>query len=156
MQRTTAAGGMETSYRLQEVGAGDKQPLVNEVFHKVANRYDLMNDLMSGGLHRLWKDAHGRLAQSAASAPAGRCSTWPAAPATSPSASSRPRDGNAHATVLDINGSMLAVGRERAEKHGLAGNVDFVEANAEELPFADDTLRRLHDRLRHPQRAAHR
>ena len=46
--------------------------------------------------------------------------------------------GNAHATVLDINGSMLAVGRDRAEKLGLAGNTEFVEANAEQLPFADD------------------
>ena len=57
VERTTAAGGMETSYGFKKVGPGDKQPLVNEVFHKVANRYDLMNDLMSAGLHRLWKDA---------------------------------------------------------------------------------------------------
>ncbi|TIX04070.1 MAG: bifunctional demethylmenaquinone methyltransferase/2-methoxy-6-polyprenyl-1,4-benzoquinol methylase, partial [Mesorhizobium sp.] len=57
VERTTAAGGMETSYGFKRVGAGDKQSLVNDVFHKVANRYDLMNDLMSGGLHRLWKDA---------------------------------------------------------------------------------------------------
>ncbi len=48
--------------------------------------------------------------------------------------------GNAQATVLDINGSMLAVGRERAEKKGLTENLDFVEANAEELPFADCTF----------------
>ena len=48
-QRTTADGGMETSYGFREVGAGEKQPLVNDVFHKVANRYDLMNDLMSAG-----------------------------------------------------------------------------------------------------------
>ncbi|TIP42765.1 MAG: bifunctional demethylmenaquinone methyltransferase/2-methoxy-6-polyprenyl-1,4-benzoquinol methylase, partial [Mesorhizobium sp.] len=57
VERTTAAGGMETSYGFRKVGAGEKQPLVNDVFHKVANRYDLMNDLMSAGLHRLWKDA---------------------------------------------------------------------------------------------------
>ena len=48
--------------------------------------------------------------------------------------------GHAHATVLDINGSMLAVGRDRAEKKGLSENTDFVEANAEELPFADNTF----------------
>ena len=64
-QRTTAAGGMETSYGFRQVGEGEKQPLVNEVFHRVASRYDLMNDLMSGGMHRLWKEAHGRLAQPA-------------------------------------------------------------------------------------------
>ena len=140
VQRTTAAGGMETSFGFRQVGEGDKQPLVNDVFHRVANRYDLMNDLMSAGLHRLWKDGAGLLAQPAEARPAGRCSTWPAAPATSLSASSRRRDRNAHATVLDINGSMLAVGRDRAEKMGLADNTDFVEANAEELPFADDAF----------------
>ena len=56
-QRTTATGGMETSYGFKDVAAGEKQSLVNEVFHRVANRYDLMNDLMSAGMHRLWKDA---------------------------------------------------------------------------------------------------
>ncbi|MBA1140716.1 bifunctional demethylmenaquinone methyltransferase/2-methoxy-6-polyprenyl-1,4-benzoquinol methylase UbiE [Mesorhizobium neociceri] len=139
VERTTAAGGMETSYGFKKVGPGDKQPLVNDVFHKVANRYDLMNDLMSAGLHRLWKDA---------------MVTWLNPP-------KRPgwkvldvaggtgdiafrivdsSHGNAHATVLDINGSMLAVGRDRAEKKGLSGNTDFVEANAEELPFSDNTF----------------
>ncbi|MGX5847116.1 bifunctional demethylmenaquinone methyltransferase/2-methoxy-6-polyprenyl-1,4-benzoquinol methylase UbiE [Mesorhizobium sp. PL10] len=139
VERTTAAGGMETSYGFKSVGPGDKQPLVNDVFHKVANRYDLMNDLMSAGLHRLWKDA---------------MVTWLNPP-------KRPgwkvldvaggtgdiafrivdaSHGNAHATVLDINGSMLSVGRDRAEKKGLSGNTDFVEANAEELPFADGTF----------------
>ncbi|MER9408251.1 bifunctional demethylmenaquinone methyltransferase/2-methoxy-6-polyprenyl-1,4-benzoquinol methylase UbiE [Mesorhizobium caraganae] len=139
VERTTVAGGMETSYGFKSVRPGDKQPLVNEVFHKVANRYDLMNDLMSAGLHRLWKDA---------------MVTWLNPP-------KRPgwkvldvaggtgdiafrivdaSHGNAHATVLDINGSMLSVGRDRAEKKGLSGNTDFVEANAEELPFADATF----------------
>src|SRR5690606_27806291 len=56
-QRSTVASDMETSYGFRSVDAGEKQPLVNDVFHKVAGRYDLMNDLMSGGLHRLWKDA---------------------------------------------------------------------------------------------------
>ncbi|ESX55534.1 ubiquinone/menaquinone biosynthesis methyltransferase [Mesorhizobium sp. LSHC424B00] len=139
VERTTAAGGMETSYGFKKVGPGDKQPLVNEVFHKVANRYDLMNDLMSAGLHRLWKDA---------------MVTWLNPP-------KRPgwkvldvaggtgdiafrivdaSHGNTHATVLDINGSMLSVGRDRGEKKGLSGNTDFVEANAEELPFTDSTF----------------
>ena len=155
-QRTTAAGGMETSYGFRSVGAGEKQPLVNDVFHKVANRYDLMNDLMSGGLHRLWKDAHGRLAQSAEARRAG--SVLDVAGGTGDIAFRivEASHGNAHATVLDINGSMLARRPRARRKEGLADKVDFVEANAEELPFADETLRRLHDRLRHPQRAAHR
>jgi demethylmenaquinone methyltransferase/2-methoxy-6-polyprenyl-1,4-benzoquinol methylase len=139
VERTTAAGGMETSYGFKRVGEGEKQSLVNDVFHKVADRYDLMNDLMSAGLHRLWKDA---------------MVTWLNPP-------KRPgwrvldvaggtgdiafrivdaSQGQAFATVLDINGSMLAVGRDRAAKKGLTGNTDFVEANAEELPFADGTF----------------
>ena len=139
-QRTTASGGMETAYGFRQVGQGEKQGLVNEVFHKVANRYDLMNDLMSAGMHRVWKDA---------------MVTWLNPPKTRPDwrvldvaggtgdiafriveASNR----NAHATVLNINGSMLSVGRDRADKRGLSSYVDFVEANAEELPFEDNTF----------------
>src|SRR5690606_28093190 len=137
--RTTAAGGMETSYGFRSVGANEKQPLVNEVFHKVANRYDLMNDLMSGGLHRLWKDA-----LVAALNPPKR-DGWHVLDVAGGTGDIAFRimdasHGHAQATVLDINGSMLAVGRERAEKKGYAEKVDFVEANAEELPFADETF----------------
>ncbi|MBN9136962.1 MAG: class I SAM-dependent methyltransferase, partial [Phyllobacterium sp.] len=56
-QRTGAHGGMETSFGFQDVGDGEKQTRVNDVFHRVAKRYDVMNDLMSGGLHRVWKDS---------------------------------------------------------------------------------------------------
>jgi demethylmenaquinone methyltransferase/2-methoxy-6-polyprenyl-1,4-benzoquinol methylase len=138
-QRTTSAGGMETSYGFKDVGQADKQTLVNEVFHRVAGRYDLMNDLMSAGLHRLWKDG---------------LVTWLNPPKRAGWTSLDVAGGTgdvafriveasqrqAHVTVLDINGSMLAVGRERAEKRGLTDNTDFVEANAEELPFADETF----------------
>jgi len=51
--RTSAEGGMETSYGFREVADGEKQGLVNEVFHKVAKRYDIMNDVMSVGMHRV-------------------------------------------------------------------------------------------------------
>lgn len=136
-QRATTSEGMKTSYGYRRVGEDQKQGLVNEVFHKVAERYDLMNDLMSGGLHRLWKDA---------------MINWlnpPSQPGWSGldvaggtgdiafrivEASQR----HAHVSVLDINGSMLGVGRDRAQKRGLAGNLDFIEANAEELPFPDN------------------
>ena len=138
-ERTTAAGGMETSYGFRKVGAGDKQSLVNDVFHKVADRYDLMNDLMSGGLHRLWKDA-----LVAWLNPPKRVG-WKVLDVAGGTGDIAFRiveasHGHAHATVLDINGSMLAVGRDRAEKKGLSENTDFVEANAEELPFQDDTF----------------
>ncbi|MBZ9991628.1 bifunctional demethylmenaquinone methyltransferase/2-methoxy-6-polyprenyl-1,4-benzoquinol methylase UbiE [Mesorhizobium sp. BH1-1-5] len=139
VERTTAAGGMETSYGFRKVGEGEKQPLVNDVFHKVANRYDLMNDLMSAGLHRLWKDA-----LVAWLNPPKRAG-WKVLDVAGGTGDIAFRiveasQRQAHATVLDINGSMLAVGRDRAEKQGLAANTDFVEANAEELPFEDETF----------------
>jgi demethylmenaquinone methyltransferase/2-methoxy-6-polyprenyl-1,4-benzoquinol methylase len=133
-ERTTAAGGMETSYGFRSVGEGQKQGLVDQVFHRVANRYDLMNDLMSAGLHRLWTDA-----LVAWLNPPGRAG-WrlPDVAGGTGDIAFRVVETSgrkAHATVLDINGSMLEVGRERAEKRGLAAHVDFVEANAEALPF---------------------
>ncbi|OHV83028.1 bifunctional demethylmenaquinone methyltransferase/2-methoxy-6-polyprenyl-1,4-benzoquinol methylase UbiE [Mesorhizobium sp. ORS 3428] len=139
VERTTAAGGMETSYGFRKVGAGDKQSLVNDVFHKVANRYDLMNDLMSGGLHRLWKDA-----MVAWLNPPKRPG-WKVLDVAGGTGDIAFRiietsHRHAHATVLDINGSMLAVGRDRAEKQGLSANADFIEANAEALPFEDGTF----------------
>lgn len=138
-ERTTAAGGMETSYGFRKVGAGEKQPLVNDVFHKVANRYDLMNDLMSAGLHRLWKDA-----MVAWLNPPKRAG-WNVLDVAGGTGDIAFRiveasQRQAHATVLDINGSMLSVGRDRAQKQGLADNTDFVEANAEELPFEDEVF----------------
>ncbi|OBQ78078.1 bifunctional demethylmenaquinone methyltransferase/2-methoxy-6-polyprenyl-1,4-benzoquinol methylase UbiE [Mesorhizobium sp. WSM3873] len=139
VERTTAAGGMETSYGFRKVGAGDKQSLVNDVFHKVANRYDLMNDLMSGGLHRLWKDA-----MVAWLNPPKRPG-WKGLDVAGGTGDIAFRiieasQRHAHATVLDVNGSMLDVGRDRAEKKGLSEKTDFVEANAEALPFEDGTF----------------
>lgn len=139
VERTRATGGMETSYGFKQVEAGEKQPLVNDVFHKVAKRYDLMNDLMSAGMHRVWKDA------MVAWLNPPRRPGWrllDVAGGTGDIAFKivEASHRNAHATVLDINGSMLSVGRDRAEKKGLSENTDFVEANAEELPFEDGTF----------------
>jgi demethylmenaquinone methyltransferase/2-methoxy-6-polyprenyl-1,4-benzoquinol methylase len=130
---------METSYGFKSIDQTEKQGLVNDVFHRVASRYDLMNDLMSGGLHRLWKDA-----MVAWLNPPKRAG-WKVLDVAGGTGdiSFRIVEASqrlAHATVLDINGSMLAVGKERAEKRGLAANTDFVEANAEELPFDDETF----------------
>ena len=137
--RTTAAGGMETSYGFASVGEEEKQGLVNTVFHKVAKRYDLMNDVMSGGMHRLWKDGLVNWLNPP------RRTGWHVLDVAGGTGDIAFRivkasGGNAQATVLDINGSMLEVGRERAEKMHLEGNVEFVEANAEQLPFADMTF----------------
>lgn len=138
-QRTTVAGGMETSYGFKSVGQGDKQGMVNEVFHRVAGRYDLMNDLMSAGLHRLWKDAMVAWLNPP-KRPGWRVLDVAGGTGDISFRIVEASHRQAHATVLDINGSMLAVGKERAEKRGLSANTDFVEANAEELPFADETF----------------
>ena len=132
--RTSAEGGMETSYGFRKVADGEKQALVNDVFHKVAKRYDIMNDVMSAGLHRVWKDA-----MIAALNPRKEADyrILDVAGGTGDIAfrAIEASYRKAHATVLDINGSMLAVGAERAEKKGLSERLTFVEANAEELPF---------------------
>ena len=103
----------------------------------MARRYDLMNDLMSGGLHRAWKDA----LVTAVNPPQrrGRFALLDVAGGTGDIACARSRPGGerTRATVCDINAEMLAVGRERAAARGLDAAVDFVEANAEALPFAD-------------------
>ena len=137
--RTSAEGGMETSYGFRQVAEGEKQHLVNDVFHKVAKRYDIMNDVMSGGLHRLWKDA---LVTTLNPRKDPSYKVLDVAGGTGDIAfrivEASGRKG--HATVLDINGSMLAVGAERARKKGLSDNLTFVEANAEELPFQPNSF----------------
>jgi demethylmenaquinone methyltransferase / 2-methoxy-6-polyprenyl-1,4-benzoquinol methylase len=137
--RTSAQGGMETSYGFRDVAEGEKQALVNDVFHKVAKRYDIMNDVMSAGLHRVWKDA--MIAALNPRKDEGY-KVLDVAGGTGDIAFRIVEASNrlAHATVLDINGSMLGVGAERAEKKGLSPNLTFVEANAEELPFEAATF----------------
>jgi demethylmenaquinone methyltransferase/2-methoxy-6-polyprenyl-1,4-benzoquinol methylase len=126
-----------THFGSRDVPLGDKQTLVNEVFHSVASRYDLMNDLMSGGLHRWWKDA----LVTALNPPRGErpFALLDVAGGTGDIAFRAARAGGPrfHATVCDINSDMLAVGRERAVKLSLDDRVDFVEGNAEALAFAD-------------------
>ncbi|WP_161139971.1 bifunctional demethylmenaquinone methyltransferase/2-methoxy-6-polyprenyl-1,4-benzoquinol methylase UbiE [Propylenella binzhouense] len=125
----------ETTFGFRDVPLREKQGLVDEVFHTVARRYDLMNDLMSGGLHRIWKDA--TVAWLSPPRRGGPYRVLDLAGGTGDVATRivERSDGHAEVTVADINGSMLAVGRERAEKRGLP--IRFVEANAESLPFPD-------------------
>jgi demethylmenaquinone methyltransferase/2-methoxy-6-polyprenyl-1,4-benzoquinol methylase len=139
MDETSPTGGQDrASFGFREVAVADKQRLVDDVFDRVANRYDLMNDLMSGGLHRAWKDA-----LVAWLAPP-RVSSLPytvldVAGGTGDIATRIvARSEGAHVTVADINPEMLAAGRARAERRHRAERIDFVEANAEDLPFEDD------------------
>jgi ubiquinone/menaquinone biosynthesis methyltransferases len=131
-----AANGT-ASFGYREVALDDKQPMVDEVFHKVAKRYDVMNDVMSAGVHRIWKDAFvSRLAPPRRSPRPFKVIDVAGGTGDIAFRIHERSGGNAVPTVVDINGSMLAVGRERAEKRGIAG-IDFVEANAEDLPFDD-------------------
>jgi demethylmenaquinone methyltransferase/2-methoxy-6-polyprenyl-1,4-benzoquinol methylase len=120
----------------RKVPLAHKQALVDDVFHSVAPRYDLMNDLMSFGLHRAWKSA----LVTAVNPPNGRpFALLDIAGGTGDVALRALAAGGEcmRATVCDINADMLAVGRERAAARGLDAAVAFTEANAEALPFAD-------------------
>jgi demethylmenaquinone methyltransferase/2-methoxy-6-polyprenyl-1,4-benzoquinol methylase len=126
-----------THFGYRDVPLGEKQTLVNGVFHSVASRYDLMNDLMSAGLHRVWKDIMiNALNPPRSDAPFALLDV---AGGTGDIAfrAARAAGHGFHATVCDINPDMLAVGRERAAKNHLDDRVDFVEGNAEALPFPD-------------------
>ncbi len=125
-----------THFGDQTVPLRDKQGRVNEVFRSVARRYDLMNDLMSAGLHRAWKEA----LVTALSPPRKRNFRHLDVAGGTGDVAFRVLDAGGaltHVTVLDINGDMLAVGRERAARY--AGRIDFVEGNAEALPLGDKT-----------------
>jgi len=120
----------------RQVPLADKQALVDDVFHSVAQRYDLMNDLMSFGLHRAWKDA----LVTAVNPPKSRpFALLDIAGGTGDVALRVIEAGgkDTRATVCDINPDMLAVGRERAAARSHADAVTFTEANAEALPFKD-------------------
>jgi demethylmenaquinone methyltransferase/2-methoxy-6-polyprenyl-1,4-benzoquinol methylase len=132
-----ARTGEDTHFGYETVPLDNKQGLVDDVFHSVARRYDLMNDLMSGGLHRAWKDA----LVSAVHPPK---TDYPfalldLAGGTGDVAFRVAEAGGAgtRVTVCDISTDMLAVGAERASERGLDNRVTFEQGNAEELPYPD-------------------
>jgi demethylmenaquinone methyltransferase / 2-methoxy-6-polyprenyl-1,4-benzoquinol methylase len=132
--------GETTHFGFRDVPLEDKQTLVNEVFHSVAQRYDLMNDLMSAGLHRLWKDIMiNTLNPPKRDAPFALLDV---AGGTGDIAFRAAKAAGAgfRATVCDINADMLQVGRERAVTAHLDDRVTFVEGNAEALAFPDATF----------------
>ncbi len=127
----------DTHFGEKTVPLSDKQGMVDDVFHSVAKRYDLMNDLMSAGLHRPWKDA----LVTAVNPPRSdkEFVLLDLAGGTGDVAFRVVEAGGmgTRVTVCDINAEMLAVGRERAERRGLDGMVTFEQGNAEELPYPD-------------------
>jgi demethylmenaquinone methyltransferase/2-methoxy-6-polyprenyl-1,4-benzoquinol methylase len=132
-----ATPGGTTSFGFEDVPTAERQARVNDVFSTVAGRYDLMNDLMSGGLHRLWKaDFVGTLNPPKSAHPFRLLDV---AGGTGDIAIRAVRGAGVgtSAVICDISPEMLAVGREKVAKAGLADRIDLVEGNAEALPFPD-------------------
>jgi demethylmenaquinone methyltransferase/2-methoxy-6-polyprenyl-1,4-benzoquinol methylase len=127
-----------THFGFDTVRLDEKQGRVDHVFRSVAGRYDLMNDLMSAGLHRAWKNA----LVTAVRPPKARPFRHLDVAGGTGDVAFRILDAGGpqtRVTVLDINGDMLAAGRERAGRR-YEGRIDFVEANAEALPFAPESF----------------
>ena len=121
----------------ERVARGEKQGRVAAVFDSVANNYDLMNDLMSMGIHRAWK----RFTLDLAAVRAGDRVLDLAGGTGDLAAGFARRVGDSGRVVLsDINGAMLAHGRDRLLDRGIVSNVDYCLANAEKLPFADNSF----------------
>jgi len=133
----TALGRDETSFGFRTVAAAEKQGLVDAVFDRVAARYDLMNDLMSGGLHRLWKDALVAWLAPPRRTRVGYRVLDLAGGTGDIAFRIAERAPDAEVLVADVNSEMLAVGRRRGAARKPQRGVEFVEANAEELPFPD-------------------
>ena len=124
-----------THFGYQKVPEHEKADKVADVFHSVADKYDLMNDLMSFGVHRLWKHYTIRLSGVKAGQ---RVLDIAGGTGDLTSKFSRMVGDEGEVILADINASMLQVGRSRLLDRGIAGNVKFVQANAECLPFPDN------------------
>ena len=124
-------------FGFRRVEAEQKTGLVREVFSSVASRYDLMNDLMSGGLHRLWKDELVRRMN-----PKPGMTLLDVAGGTGDIALRlyRRTKGKAKIIVCDINPEMLEQGKIKALDSGVVSGISFVEGNAEKLPFEDRSV----------------
>jgi demethylmenaquinone methyltransferase/2-methoxy-6-polyprenyl-1,4-benzoquinol methylase len=126
-----------TDFGYEQVPWAEKKARVRGVFDSVASRYDLMNDVMSGGLHRLWK----RFTIAKTGLRPGQHALDVAAGSGDLAAGLARRVGKTgRVVVTDINAAMLEEGRNRLLNAGLAGNIDYVLADAEALPFADGSF----------------
>ncbi len=130
-----ADGDARTHFGYRDVGADAKSGLVRDVFDSVAGRYDLMNDLMSGGVHRLWKSA---LIDTLRPRPGTHL--LDVAGGTGDIAGRFLAAGGGHVTVCDINETMLWVGRDRAIDRGVLSAIDWLVADAEALPLPDSSV----------------
>jgi demethylmenaquinone methyltransferase/2-methoxy-6-polyprenyl-1,4-benzoquinol methylase len=127
----------KTHFGYEEVPVGEKQDRVRAVFDSVAGRYDLMNDLMSLGIHRLWKR---RTVELAGVRRGQRVLDLAAGTGDLAERFARIVGADGEVVMSDINQAMLEQGRNRLVNDGLIGNLDYVLANAEALPFASDSF----------------
>jgi demethylmenaquinone methyltransferase / 2-methoxy-6-polyprenyl-1,4-benzoquinol methylase len=130
----------DVAFGFRRVGENEKQGLVNEIFSKAAERYDEMNDLMSGGLHRFWKDdLVTMLNPPRKPAP---FKVLDVAGGTGDIAFRIAHTGGTgtHVTVADISPEMVSEGKKRAEREGLQDRCDFTVGNAESLAFPDKSF----------------
>jgi demethylmenaquinone methyltransferase/2-methoxy-6-polyprenyl-1,4-benzoquinol methylase len=132
---TDPANDRTTHFGYREVPESEKPRLVGDVFHSVASKYDLMNDLMSFGVHRLWKQF--AVAQSGVRR-GNRVLDVAGGSGDLTARFARIVGPGGQVVLSDINDSMLEVGRARLADRGIAGNVEFVQADAENLPFPDN------------------
>ncbi|WP_434357607.1 bifunctional demethylmenaquinone methyltransferase/2-methoxy-6-polyprenyl-1,4-benzoquinol methylase UbiE [Parasalinivibrio latis] len=127
--------GDTTHFGFQTVATKEKAKKVAEVFHSVASKYDIMNDVMSLGIHRIWKrftiDCSGVR-------PGQRVLDLAGGTGDLTAKFSRIVGDKGQVVLADINNSMLAMGRDKLRDLGIVGNVNYVQANAEALPFPDD------------------
>ncbi len=123
-----------THFGYQTVSADDKAGLVRGVFDSVASRYDIMNDLMSAGLHRIWKRY---TIDQAALRPGNVVLDLAGGTGDLTRQFARKVGKEGHVVLADINAAMLEQGRRRLVDAGVAGNVSIAQVDAEELPFAD-------------------
>ena len=126
-----------THFGFETVNAADKQGRVAGVFHSVAAKYDIMNDLMSAGVHRIWK----RFTIELSGVRRGH-SVLDIAGGTGDLAAkfSRLVGPEGRVVLADINESMLRVGRDKLTDRGIVGNIEYAQANAEALPFPDNSF----------------
>src|SRR6202044_2131680 len=131
-----AAAGDQTHFGQRTVRLDEKQSLVNDVFHSVASRYDLMNDLMSFGLHRAWKDALVAKVRPSLNRPFAHIDV---AGGTGDVAFRVAKAGGplTEGTVGDVNGDMLRGGEKRAARGGFSERLTYIEGDAAALPLPD-------------------
>ena len=135
--KTEPTPNKTTHFGYQTVESEKKQDMVAGVFHSVAAKYDIMNDLMSFGVHRLGKRY---TIDASAVRPGNKVLDLAGGTGDLTRKFSEIVGDNGQVVLADINDSMIKVGREKLRNLGAVGNIEYIQANAEALPFADNTF----------------